>query len=127
MKITTILLILCLTTFFTIISQKLISIGGLLIRSALITTIITAFLINSWYGFILFLIYITGLLVLFGYFLAIRPNLHQTAKNCFKAYASVSLFTILVISNYFYKIFKNKLSFEPEVISLIIEKRTPLY
>ena len=86
MKITLIISLLAFLAYITIISQKLVTIGAILILRSILTTVFTSFVSNSWYGFILFLIYITGLLVLFGYFLAIRPNIHHSAKNCFKAY-----------------------------------------
>lgn len=43
---------------------------------ALITAIISAYRLNSWFGFIIFLIYIGGILVIFAYFAAIAPNQH---------------------------------------------------
>lgn len=41
---------------------------------ALITAIISAFSLSPWFGFIIFLIYVGGILVIFAYFAAISPN-----------------------------------------------------
>lgn len=43
---------------------------------ALLLTITTSLLINSWIAYLIFLIYVRGILVLFSYFVAITPNQH---------------------------------------------------
>lgn len=119
MKITLIISLLAFLAYITIISQKLVTIGAILILRSILTTVFTSFVSNSWYGFILFLIYITGLLVLFGYFLAIRPNIHHSAKNCFKAYTFFFLPIFLSGGLYFTYIPSNKVSFEKDVSFLL--------
>lgn len=99
MKITVLFISLSWITVIFLLSQKLISIGRLLLIRAITVSIITAYISNSWFALIIFLIYITGVLVIFGYFIAISPNTQHTAKKCFKSYAF--LFSIGLITNYF--------------------------
>ena len=37
--------------------------------------------VSSWYGFILFLVYVGGLLVMFGYVLALMPNMWFSGRS----------------------------------------------
>lgn len=127
MKLTLLLFTINFIIIMITISQKLIPIGGLLLIRAALVTIITSYLINSWYAFILFLIYVTGLLVLFGYFLALTPNTYQTSKKYFKSYliSRIPLWAIPVINRVNLPSFK--LSFETDVISLITNFTMPIY
>lgn len=50
------------------------SIGLTILIIAIILTIIFALTLSSWLAFLIFLIYIRGILVLFSYFVAITPN-----------------------------------------------------
>ena len=71
------------TTFLTVtlaISLTIIltisplTIGFWVLIRALLTATVTALSLSSWFGFIIFLIYIGGILVIFAYFSAIQPN-----------------------------------------------------
>lgn len=68
----------------------------------LILSIRISFLIgliySSWFGFILFLIYIGGMLVMFAYFVRIQPNQQFRLKNSF--FFSFLVFLNLIINNY---------------------------
>nr|ALQ78858.1 NADH dehydrogenase subunit 6 [Glycera cf. tridactyla FS20] len=48
--------------------------GFWVLMIALLTASCTALSMSSWFGFIIFLIYIGGMLVMFAYFTAIQPN-----------------------------------------------------
>lgn len=48
--------------------------GAIILLLALSAAITTSHLASSWFGFIMFLIYIGGLLVIFIYFAALTPN-----------------------------------------------------
>nr|YP_010943489.1 NADH dehydrogenase subunit 6 [Tonna galea]WLS55622.1 NADH dehydrogenase subunit 6 [Tonna galea]WNO19561.1 NADH dehydrogenase subunit 6 [Tonna galea] len=50
------------------------SLGLVIMFSTLMMCSISAMLISSWYGYILFLIYVGGLLVMFAYVAALSPN-----------------------------------------------------
>lgn len=126
MKVILLLFTLNFLMLIRIISQKLISIGATLLARAITVTLLTSFTSNSWFAFILFLIYITGLLVLFGYFLAIRPNLHQTAKKCFKTYIALFI-PIMFIPINLINLPTFKIRFEKDVISLISNNNILIY
>jgi len=69
--ITNILLTFSLTL---IIRPNPFSIGLLILLTALIIACIYSLTCSSWLGFLIFLIYIGGILIIFSYFLAIMPN-----------------------------------------------------
>lgn len=50
------------------------TLGAWILSLAILFSIITAITISSWFGFILFIIYVRGMLVIFSYFAAISPN-----------------------------------------------------
>nr|YP_010318377.1 NADH dehydrogenase subunit 6 [Amalda mucronata]ULC82870.1 NADH dehydrogenase subunit 6 [Amalda mucronata] len=58
---------------FPLMTQPL-SLGLAIMISTLLMCVISAMLLSSWYGYILFLIYVGGLLVMFAYVAALSPN-----------------------------------------------------
>ena len=75
------------------------SLGVWVIIIALLTTISLRFLCPSWFPFLVFLIYIGGLLVIFSYFVAIQPNqLLGIVKISFISF--ISLIYLILISLY---------------------------
>nr|QFG38900.1 NADH dehydrogenase subunit 6 [Colus islandicus] len=50
------------------------SLGLVIMLSTLLMCFISAMTLSSWYGYILFLIYVGGLLVMFAYVAALSPN-----------------------------------------------------
>lgn len=54
--------------------NRLFLIGLSLITIACLTSVIVSYVSGRWFSMILFLIFVTGLLVLFGYMIAISPN-----------------------------------------------------
>jgi len=73
------------------------SIAIIILIVALITASIYASIHSSWLGFLLFLIYVGGILVIFSYFLAITPNQYQYNLNLVKIPA-LSILLLLIIS-----------------------------
>ena len=94
--------ILCLTTsiFLTLpkINNPLI-ITLIIILIALITASIFGITLSSWYAFLLFLIYVGGMLVMFAYFTATSPN-QQTIRN--KRVIKVLLLAIPITSAFIF-------------------------
>lgn len=64
---------LCSIFLFPLISQPL-SLGLSIIFSTIFLCVLVALYLSSWYGYILFLIYVGGLLVIFAYVAALSPN-----------------------------------------------------
>nr|QXM18103.1 NADH dehydrogenase subunit 6 [Babylonia zeylanica] len=66
---------LTLSTLFTLpLMIQPLSLGLVIILSTLLMCLISAITLSSWYGYILFLIYVGGLLVMFAYVAALSPN-----------------------------------------------------
>nr|YP_009743686.1 NADH dehydrogenase subunit 6 [Notocochlis gualtieriana]QIE12003.1 NADH dehydrogenase subunit 6 [Notocochlis gualtieriana] len=72
---------------FPLMAQPL-SLGLSIMISTFLLCSVTAMLISSWYAYILFLIYVGGLLVMFAYVSALSPNV------LFSGMSSVILFFI---------------------------------
>nr|YP_010447188.1 NADH dehydrogenase subunit 6 [Tibia fusus]UTM92196.1 NADH dehydrogenase subunit 6 [Tibia fusus] len=66
------------------------SLGLTIMISTLMMCSLSALLLSSWYGYILFLIYVGGLLVMFAYVAALSPNV------LFKSSYSLILFFMMV-------------------------------
>lgn len=75
MTITIILLSVSIfTSIILIIAINPITIGVLILLIALSLAIIYGLTLSSWIAFLLFLIYVRGMLVIFAYFVALSPN-----------------------------------------------------
>lgn len=73
------LIILTLSILLTItaaitMSLNPITIGILILITSLVLTLIYSILLTSWVAFLIFLIYVGGILVIFAYFVALTPN-----------------------------------------------------
>lgn len=76
--------IICLITSMFIVLPKInnpIIITLIIILIALITALIFCAEISSWYSFLLFLIYVGGILVIFAYFTATSPNQYNKRRK----------------------------------------------
>lgn len=61
-----------------LISTAPVSLGVTVLFIALFSSITIATILTSWYGLIIFIIYVGGMLVIFAYFSALQPNQHVT-------------------------------------------------
>ena len=57
-----------------VVTQQPLSMGGFLLLMRFLTRVYVSFFFSSWFSFSLFLVYIGGMLVLFGYVLVLIPN-----------------------------------------------------
>nr|YP_001994396.1 NADH dehydrogenase subunit 6 [Terebellides stroemii]ABW76476.1 NADH dehydrogenase subunit 6 [Terebellides stroemii] len=69
------------------------TLGAWVLMLAILLSMTTAMTTSTWFGLILFIIYISGMLVMFSYFAAISPNQHLPISNLL-----YSLLTILILS-----------------------------
>lgn len=85
------------TTILTCTNPFSMAINILII--ALTTSSLYALIHSSWLGFLLFLIYVGGMLVIFSYFLAIMPNQQQFSIALIKIpILSLCLFLLTIFS-----------------------------
>nr|AXA45424.1 NADH dehydrogenase subunit 6 [Eubela sp. MNHN IM 2013-9671] len=73
-------MILCSLSTLPLMAQPL-SLGLVIMISTLLMCMASAMLISQWYGYILFLIYVGGLLVMFAYVAALSPNVLFNQKT----------------------------------------------
>nr|BAJ09676.1 NADH dehydrogenase subunit 6 [Batillaria cumingii] len=64
---------LCSVFLFPLMAQPL-SLGLSIMLSTMLLCLLVGLYLSSWYGYILFLIYVGGLLVMFAYVAALSPN-----------------------------------------------------
>jgi len=84
---------------FPLMAQPL-SLGLSIIISSLFLCILTALTLSSWYAYILFLIYVGGLLVIFAYVAALSPNVLFRGGG--PLFFFISIFRVLLGLLYFY-------------------------
>lgn len=126
MKISILLITLNAIIIIVTISKRMLSIGAMLIVNSSIIAILISFFINSWYAFITFLIYVTGLLVIFGYFLALRPNSHQPLKKPFKRFFLIIALRIIPVIKYI-QLPTFRIKIESDVTQIIYMENSPIY
>lgn len=127
-----IIIILRITLIITItITERITTLGRILILRALISTLTIRYIIGSWFAFILFLIYITGILVLFRYILAIRPNNFYSKINNIKKLitCTTALLATTIITNPIVKLAPLTINnnFEKAVTQLYSKTRLSIY
>uniref|UniRef100_A0AAT9J3I0 NADH dehydrogenase subunit 6 n=1 Tax=Haementeria sp. COZEM-ANN-HIR-001/002 TaxID=3157987 RepID=A0AAT9J3I0_9ANNE len=94
MTLTMINIILTLSiTMMTLKSPMMMAVNILLLALSIAWT--TSFFISTWYAYLIFLIYIGGMLIMFAYFVALTPNQQLKVKNYFTSF--ILTFTIITI------------------------------
>nr|YP_009738990.1 NADH dehydrogenase subunit 6 [Koreoleptoxis nodifila]QIC19430.1 NADH dehydrogenase subunit 6 [Koreoleptoxis nodifila] len=102
-------LALCSVFLFPLMAQPL-SLGLSIMLSTMFLCILIAMYLSSWYGYILFLIYVGGLLVMFAYVAALSPNILFSGMGPFLFFLSTqTLVPIMVFNSIFLD--TNNLSF----------------
>ena len=84
----------CFILIFPLIAQPL-RLGLSIILATLFICILRRILISRWYAYILFLIYVGGLLVIFAYVASLTPNI------LFRNYNSFLLLLLLLIPGFY--------------------------
>lgn len=84
-----------------IFAESPLTLGLWLIVIALNISLFTAILTSKWFGIILFLVYVGGLLVIFAYFCAISPNQLNDVKTIILTFIlSIAPISLLLITIY---------------------------
>lgn len=97
MILTSFILIIITTTFTLYLASTPIVLGvNILMISLLLSSTFASFL-SSWFAFLIFLIYIGGMLVIFAYFLALTPN-QQISNFNILPYSLISITTFSVLT-----------------------------
>lgn len=99
MFIISLIILLLLTVISTIIlSITPLSIGVIILITAILLTLSFSSLLSSWIAFLTFLIYVRGILVIFAYFVSLTPN--QKTNNLIMIPASAALVTFILLWQY---------------------------
>nr|ALD62497.1 NADH dehydrogenase subunit 6 [Leptoxis ampla] len=88
----------CSVFLFPLMMQPL-SLGLSVMISTMFLCILTAIFLSSWYAYILFLIYVGGLLVMFTYVAALSPNSFFKGKNTFLFILSMQFIIPIILYN----------------------------
>ena len=95
MTLSIITILVSVIAFSTLTAINPLTIGLIILIIALILAITFAYSISSWIAFLVFLIYIGGMLVIFSYFVSIIPNQTLTfSHNLFSMLISLSLISL---------------------------------
>lgn len=97
MTLTLFILIIITTTFTLYLASTPIILGINILIMALLLSATFASFIRSWFAFLIFLIYVGGILVIFAYFIALTPN-QQIANSNNLLYGIVSIITFTVLT-----------------------------
>lgn len=91
--------IVTISTFSIFLAINPLSIGLLILYIALFLALSFAYSISSWIAFLIFLIYIGGILVIFSYFVSIIPN--QTIPFLYTFITiSTTIIVLITLSSY---------------------------
>lgn len=85
------------STIILYLSTTPIILGINILSMALLLSVTLASSIRSWYAFLIFLIYIGGILVIFAYFLALSPN-QQIPTTSNVIYIILTLLTLVIVA-----------------------------
>nr|YP_010437787.1 NADH dehydrogenase subunit 6 [Eisenia andrei]UTB53919.1 NADH dehydrogenase subunit 6 [Eisenia andrei] len=100
MTLTLYMLMMITTTFTLYLASTPIILGANILMMSLLLSAVFASFMSSWFAFLVFLIYVGGMLVMFAYFLALTPNQQMSYSNNFK-YSMISMvvFTTMTYSS----------------------------
>nr|YP_010481491.1 NADH dehydrogenase subunit 6 [Eisenia nordenskioldi]UIX22956.1 NADH dehydrogenase subunit 6 [Eisenia nordenskioldi]UIX22969.1 NADH dehydrogenase subunit 6 [Eisenia nordenskioldi] len=99
MTLTMYLLMMITSTLTLYLAPTPIILGVNILAMSLLLSAVFASFISSWFAFLVFLIYVGGMLVMFAYFLALTPNQHMGYKNILYGMISLTTLTLLTYSS----------------------------
>nr|UAJ48160.1 NADH dehydrogenase subunit 6 [Metaphire posthuma] len=85
------------STMMLYLSTTPIMLGINILAMALLLSATLASSMSSWYAFLVFLIYVGGMLVMFAYFLALTPNQQMPATSNI-VYLSMTVLTLTIVA-----------------------------
>nr|YP_009744334.1 NADH dehydrogenase subunit 6 [Aporrectodea rosea]QIE13189.1 NADH dehydrogenase subunit 6 [Aporrectodea rosea] len=97
MTLTMYMLMMITSTCMLYLASTPIILGMNILMMALLLSTTFASFMSSWFAFLIFLIYVGGMLVMFAYFLALTPNQQMTSSNN-TAYSLISLLTFITLT-----------------------------
>lgn len=77
------------------------SIGIIILVISVMLTLIFSSLISSWIAFLIFLIYVRGILVIFAYFVSLIPNQHTNIISLYVPFITSVILIIITSKNIF--------------------------
>nr|DBA44247.1 TPA_asm: NADH dehydrogenase subunit 6 [Symmetromphalus regularis] len=94
---------LAISFFFILpIMMHPLSVGLCIMLCSLISCLLVGLLSHSWFGFILFLIFVGGLLVMFAYVAALSPNVYFSGSNLILGFSMLWMVVTLSFSKLFF-------------------------
>lgn len=103
--------------FSLFLAHNPLTIGLIILIIALLLAITFAYSISSWIAFLIFLIYIGGILVIFSYFVSIIPN--QTLSIAYNITAILLSLLIIIITSFLLNIQPTIISSQPLLLNTI--------
>lgn len=90
---------------------------------AIIVASIFSLLISSWFAFLIYLIYVGGILIIFSYFLALTPN-----QPIYPSHVPIllSTFLLFLIFSLSLDIWSPSFSIKPQIASLYLYSNCPI-
>nr|BDQ44257.1 NADH dehydrogenase subunit 6 [Amynthas yamade] len=94
------LILMSTSTMMLYLSTTPIMLGINILAMALLLSATLATSMSSWYAFLVFLIYIGGMLVMFAYFLALTPNqqMPTTSNTIYMLMTLITLTTVAIMT-----------------------------
>nr|BDQ43750.1 NADH dehydrogenase subunit 6 [Duplodicodrilus acinctus] len=93
------LILMTTSTMMLYLSTTPIMLGINILTMALLLSATLATSMSSWYAFLVFLIYVGGMLVMFAYFLALTPNQQMpTTSNILYTLMTMATLTIMLMA-----------------------------
>ena len=96
--LSTLISLICATALALPLSSNPLTLGILILLTALLLSSIFASSISSWLAFLIFLIYIGGILVIFSYFVSVIPN--QTLSINQLKFITITFILLTILSQW---------------------------